>query len=151
MILALLASAQATMVAKALDPFALAILSDATAFGDVTEVETRWEGGMIWTVATLSLVDLDEEAEVWIPGGCMSGLCLTVAGTPWVDEGERVFVFLRDEQPTSLAQGLFHVEGDVAVRDTEGLAVREGAKPQAAYEMSEIRRAEATVPRRRGG
>ncbi|MBM4367227.1 MAG: hypothetical protein FJ102_13535, partial [Deltaproteobacteria bacterium] len=50
MILALLASAQATMVAKALDPFALAILSDATAFGDVTEVETRWEGGMIWTV-----------------------------------------------------------------------------------------------------
>lgn len=151
MILALFATAQATVVAKALDPFALAIISDATAFGDVTEVETRWEGGMIWTVATLSLVDLDEEAEVWIPGGCMSGLCLTVAGTPWVDEGERVFVFLRDDQPTSLAQGLFHVEGEVAVRDTEKLAFREGEKPQAAYEMSEIRRAEATVPRRRGG
>lgn len=151
MILALVAAASATMVDRALDPFALAILSDATAFGDVTDVETRWEGGMIWTVATLSLVDLDEEAEVWIPGGCLSGLCLTVAGTPWVSEGERVFVFLRDQQPTSLAQGLFHVEGDTAVRDTRDLAFRDGKEADAVYDMGEIRRAEATVPRRRGG
>ena len=144
MLLTLVAAAQATLVAEALDPAALAVLSDATAFGDVVDVRTVWEGPAIWTVATLDLVDLDGTADVWIPGGCVGGVCLTVAGAPWVEPGERIFVFLRKEKPTSLAQGLFHVRGEVAVRDVHGLAFVDGERPRAAVALAELR---AAVPR----
>lgn len=125
----LVAPAHATIVDHALDPSALAVLSDAAVFGDVIDVHSVWEGGLIWTVATLQLTDMDAEADVWIPGGCVGDVCLTVGGAPWMAEGERVFVFLREGQPTSLAQGVFHVTGDSGVRDTTGLAFRDGGHP----------------------
>ncbi len=138
MLLALLTSARATLVAAALDPAALAVLSDATVFGDVVDVRNVWEGGRIWTVATLDLVDLDESADVWIPGGCIAGVCLTVAGAPWVEPGERVFVFLNHDRPTSLAQGLFHVRGDVALREFRGLTFLDGERPAPAVPLAEL-------------
>ena len=139
--LLLIAAAHATLVAAALDPDALAVLSDASAFGDVTDVHTVLERGSIWTVATLELIDLDGQADIWIPGGCVGDLCMTVAGTPWVRPGERVFVFLHEGQPTSLAQGLFHVEGDRAVRDPSGLAFLDGRSPILEFDVDELRRA----------
>ncbi len=140
--LAFLASpAYATVVNRALEPAALAVLSDAAVFGDVKDVRTTWEGGMIWTVATLELADLDAEADVWIPGGCVGDVCLTVGGAPWLAEGERVFVFLREGQPTSLAQGVFHVEGEVGSRDTSGLSFRDGVHPVDIVPVAELKTA----------
>lgn len=147
MILALLTAAHATTSTAALDPTALALLSDATAFGDVSEVRTVYEGTMIWTVATLQLVDLDDEAEVWIPGGCLGGLCLTVAGAPWVEPGERVFVFLRNQRPTSLSQGLFHISDGVALRDTHGISFTGGQKPAPAYDVEALTALQPLVKR----
>ena len=146
--LLMIAAAHATLVASALDPEALAVLSDATAFGDVTELRTVFENNQIWTVATLDLVDLDGQADVWIPGGCIGGLCMTVAGTPWVRPGERVFVFLRDREPTSLAQGLFHVKGDIAERDTSGLAFLDGSTPEPRFDVDELRAFTPVAPPR---
>lgn len=137
--LLLISAAHATLVAAALDPEALAVLSDATAFGDVTDIRTVFENNQIWTVATLDLVDLEGQADVWIPGGCIGGLCMTVPGSPWVSPGERVFVFLRDREPTSLSQGLFHVSGDVAARDTRGLAFLDGNTPAPRFDVDELR------------
>lgn len=148
MLLTLVTVANATLVADALDPAALAVLSDATAFGDVVDVRTVWEGSLIWTVATLDLVELDGTADVWIPGGCVGKVCLNVSGAPWVEPGERVFVFLRQNKPTSLAQGLFHVQGDVAVRDVRGLAFLDEAAPRAVVSLAELRAARPRVGRR---
>jgi hypothetical protein len=134
-------------VSRALDPAALAVFSDATAFGDVREVHTVWEKGLIWTVATLDLVDEDATADVWIPGGCIGAVCLTIPGAPLVDEGERVFVFLREQQPTGLAQGLFHVDGGEAVRDMEGVVFANGDHARMAYDVEELERVEGTVRR----
>jgi hypothetical protein len=122
MIALVVGTAWATVVGRHLDPHALAVLSDAALLGDVEEVSTRWSAGRIWTVATLYLPEERAEAEVWIPGGCVGSVCLTVSGSPWVEEGETVFVFLRDGAPTSLSQGLFHVQGDEAERDPGDLA-----------------------------
>ncbi len=144
MILALATQAYATLAVEALDPAALAVLSDATAFGDVVEVHSVFTGTLIWTVATLDLVDTNEFAEVWIPGGCVGGLCLTISGAPSVVRGERVFVFLRDQRPASLGQGLFHVTGDEAVRDVSGLSFLDGERPATSFALAELRGA---VPR----
>ena len=139
MILALATQAYATLAAQALDPEALAVLSDATAFGDVVELRSVFTGAFIWTVATLDLVDTDELAEVWIPGGCVGELCLTISGAPAVVRGERVFVFLRDQRPASLGQGLFHVTGDDAVRDVSGLSFLDGERPATAFALADLR------------
>ena len=147
MLLTLAATAHATLAAHALDPAALAVLSDATAFGDVVDIRTVFENNRIWTVATLDLVDLDGEADVWIPGGCVGDLCLTVSGTPWVRPGERVFVFLRQNEPTSWSQGLFHVEGNIATRDTRGLGFLDGVTPVASFDVTELRRYSPVIPR----
>lgn len=147
MLLALLTAAHATIVATALDPTDLAVLSDDVAYGDVAAVRTVYGGSLIWTVATLDLVDSDETTEVWIPGGCVAGLCLTVSGSPTVKPGERVFVFLRELKPTSLAQGLFHVRGDTAERDVRGLAFLDGAEPATRVPLAELLRIEPRVGR----
>ena len=122
MIALLAGAASATVVSRHLDAHALAVLSDAAVLGDVQDVSARWSAGRIWTVATLYLPDAGAEAEVWIPGGCVGGVCLTVSGSPWVEEGETVFVFLRNGSPASLSQGLFHVQGDEAERDLGDLS-----------------------------
>lgn len=140
MLLILAAVAQATIAAQALDPAGLAALSDGVAFGDVTEVRTLMEDERIWTVATVEALDRGGATEVWIPGGCIEDLCLTVAGTPKVRVGERVFVFLRKNEPTSWAQGLFHVTGDVATRDTRGMSTRDGTTPTASFSLTELRK-----------
>jgi len=150
-VILLIAAAHATLVSAALDPEALAVLSDATAFGDVVDVRTTWQNNQIWTVATIDLVDGGSEADVWIPGGCISGLCMTVSGAPWIRPGERVFVFLRDHEPTSLSQGLFHIDGEVARRDTRGLAFLDGGVPQPEFDVDELRSYQpALKPRVRG-
>ncbi|MSQ00417.1 MAG: hypothetical protein EXR71_00820 [Myxococcales bacterium] len=139
MILAFAFQAYATLAAESLDPADLAVLSDATAFGDVVDVRSVYTGTFIWTVATLDLVDTNEFAEVWIPGGCVDELCLTISGAPSVVLGERVFVFLRDHRPASLGQGLFHVTGQDAVRDVSGLSFLDGERPATSFALAELR------------
>lgn len=147
MFLAMISFVGATMVAAALDPAGLARLSDGWAEGAVTETSTQWSEGSIWTIARLE----DEHGratELWLRGGCIDGVCLTVAGVPTVEQGDRLYVFLRGREPTSLSQGLFYVEGDTALRDTTALAVAQGPKPTARYALSDLRRAGAKLPQR---
>ncbi len=143
MLLILAAVAQATIAAQALDPAGLAAISDGVAFGDVTELRTLMEDEKIWTIATVTGAKGEAplrggETEVWIPGGCIEDLCLTIAGTPKVTVGERVFVFLRKNEPTSWSQGLFHVKGNVATRDTRGMSMSDGVAPKASFALSEL-------------
>lgn len=139
--------ANATIVAASLDPAGLAQLSDGYVQGVVLDAAPRWSDGAIWTVARV------EDArgwvsEVWLRGGCIQSVCMTVAGAPVVDEGDEVYVFLRGREPTSLSQGLFHLHGDEAVRDTATLAVAQGPKPVARYPLAELEWAAARLPRR---
>lgn len=147
--LAFVALAHATVMERALDPAALAVLSDAAVLGSVVSTESVLERGMIWTVATLAVEDLDTLAEVWIPGGCVGGLCLTVSGSPWLDEGAQVFVFLHDGQPTALSQGVFRIEGEEAVRDLSGVSFRTGGPARERFPVAELQREAAAL--RRGG
>ncbi len=136
--LTLIALAQATLVARGLDPSQLASLSDDTAYGDVVAVRTERTRQSLFTVATVRKLDGRGDVEVWLPGGCLDGLCLTVAGSPRVVTGERVFVFLHEGRPTSLAQGLFRVVGEEARRDVAGLAFATGAAPTPVYPLAAL-------------
>jgi hypothetical protein len=136
--LMLLAMAYATLVARSLDPEGLARLSTGTAYGDVIAVRTEREPRTLSTVLTVRSLDGAPDVEVWLPGGCLDGICLTVAGAPTVEEGARIFVFLRGNQPTSPSQGLFRVEGDAARRDVRGLAFRDASVPTAEFALSTL-------------
>lgn len=147
MILALIVTASATMVSAALDPFALAALSDHVVQGTVIAVEPRWHKKLIWTVAVVQSSSGAENL-VWMPGGCIDGRCLTVAGVPSVEAGDEVYVFMRGNELTSLSQGLFYVSGNIAVRDTRGLAVAHGARPEARYSLADLEAAAEKIPGR---
>ncbi len=134
----LLALAHATLVARGLDPEALAALSTHTAYGDVIAVRTERTERSIFTVATVQSLNAPGTVDVRLQGGCHEGICLTVAGSPTVREGERIFVFLRGDQPTSFAQGFFVVEGNEARRDVRGLDFREGGPPAAVFPLATL-------------
>jgi hypothetical protein len=134
--LSLITLAHATLAARALDPTELAQLSNDTAYGDVVEVRTERTQGSLFTVATVQRLDGNGTVDVWLPGGCEDGLCLTVAGSPRVTPGERVFVFLRNGSPTSLAQGLFRVHGGEATRDVRGLSFAAGPAPVPSFPIA---------------
>ena len=147
MVLSLISLTYATMVNASLDPSGLAHLSDGFVAGTVVDTAPRWSEGGIWTVARVE----DAQGwvtEVWLRGGCLDGVCMTVSGVPVVDEGEQVYVFLRGREPTSFAQGLFHVMGDDAVRDVSTLAFAHGPAPVAAYRLHDLEIAARELPRR---
>jgi hypothetical protein len=139
MMLALLSLAHATLVASALDPAGLARLSTSTVYGDVVSTRTERTARAIVTVATVRRLDGDGEVDIRLPGGCYEGLCLTIAGVPTARVGERVFVFLRGDEPTSWAQGFFEVTGGVARRDVRGLAFLDHTAPEATYPLAQLR------------
>lgn len=147
MFLAVISLVGATMVATALDPAGLARLSDGRAEGVVIHATARWSQGSIWTIAQLQHED-GHLTELWLPGGCVSGVCLTVAGVPRVEEGDQLYVFLRGREPTSLSQGLFYVQGDDAIRDTRALAMAQGPQPTARYALADLRDAGDDLPKR---
>lgn len=147
MFLALSSLVGATIVATSLDPAGLAQLSDGKAEGIVLDASARWSDGSIWTIARVE----DENGwvtELWLRGGCIDEICMTVAGVPRVEEGDQLYVFLRGREPTSLAQGLFYVQGKDAVRDTATLAVAAGPRPMARYAVADLRSAAAGLPQR---
>lgn len=136
--LPLIALAYATLAARGLDPAELARLSTDTAYGDVVAVRIERARQSLFTVATVRQLDGGGDVEVWLPGGCLDGICLTVAGAPRVEMGERLFVFLRDGSPTSLAQGLFRVQGDQAHRNVAGLNFAQGAAPEPTFPITTL-------------
>ena len=54
---------------------------------------------------------------------------MTVAGAPRVAEGDLVFVFLHDGQPTHFAEGLFHVRMRPGWVEPSGTAVPRAGSP----------------------
>jgi len=99
----------------------LASTSTAAAHGEILSTETKLQGGLIWTVATLEVwegMHTTSTIQFRVPGGCVGDLCLNVSGAPSVHEGDQVVVFLRGDQVNNLALGLFFVEGDHLLYDT---------------------------------
>lgn len=89
----------------------LTVGSAAVARVRCVRVESRWENGSIWTVATADVVEtvkgsLPTEITVRTPGGRVGHLTATVDGTPRFTAGSEVFVFL-----APLRSGGFTVAG----------------------------------------
>lgn len=139
--------------ARKADLSELVTLSSDIVVGIVSQSETFWQGRRIFTRHTL------ETGEVWrgqesanrpltflTMGGRVGNIAQHVAGTPKVQLGERVVLFLaRDGQnllhPVGMTQGVFHVRSNVLRRD---LSAFEFINPEAVpvpRQLSELKRA----------
>ena len=95
----LLPVARATTLAR-LSLEQLAAGSDAVARVRCARVESRWENGSIWTVATVEIAEtlkgnLPAEITVRLPGGRVGHLTATVDGVPKFKSGDDTIVFLQ--------------------------------------------------------
>lgn len=138
----LTSAALATQLVRPLELPELAARSSGAVLGTVVETEAVRRGTRIWTIAHVD-AERGRDTEVWIPGGCLDDedLCLTVLGAPRVARGDRVLVLLDGDEVTGLAQGLFHLRGDVAERDLSGLAFREEGQARSRLDLSLVLRA----------
>ena len=73
--------------------------SDAAARVRCVGAESRWEGGSIWTVTTLEVVEtlkgnLPREITVRLPGGRVGHLTAAVDGAPRFKTGDEAVMFL---------------------------------------------------------
>jgi len=98
--------------------------SDTLVHGEIQSLQPVLMGNRIWTLATLSVLEgtHSETVQFRIPGGCLNGLCLTIVGTPQLEEGEEVVVFLNNGQITGFVQGLFRVENGELIQDLENVS-----------------------------
>jgi hypothetical protein len=77
----------------------LAGAADGVARVRCAGIESRWENGSIWTIATFDVVqtlkgDLPPRIVVRLPGGKVGAFTTTVEGTPRFSAGEEAIVFL---------------------------------------------------------
>ena len=77
----------------------LVAASDAAARVRCAGAESRWEGGSIWTVTSLEVVEtlkgnLPRQITVRLPGGRVGHLTATVDGAPKFKPGDEAVVFL---------------------------------------------------------
>jgi hypothetical protein len=96
--------------------------SDAAARVRCTRAESRWEGGSIWTVTALEVVEtlkgnLPREITVRLPGGRLRHLTATVEGAPKFKPGDEAVVFLERSRPGGFTvvgwvQGTFRIWRD---------------------------------------
>jgi hypothetical protein len=147
--LLLAAVAHATTFSQALTLPELAERSDHALSGTIVSVEGVLRAGKIWTLARVR-ADEGPDTDVWVMGGCMPerDLCMTVAGSPQPQQGEKVFVFLSEGRLTGLSQGFFRVDGGRGVRDLSGLTFLDGAQPPTSLTIDELRAAAATVKKK---
>lgn len=143
------AAAQATTFSQALSLPELADRSDHALSGTIVSVEGVLRGSKIWTLARVR-ADEGPDTDVWVMGGCMpeKDLCMTVAGSPQPQQGERVFVFLSEGRVTGLSQGFFRIDGQVVTRDLSGITFLDGAQPPMRLALDEIRAAAAKVKKK---
>ena len=143
------AAAQATTFSQALSLPELADRSDHALSGTIVSVEGVLRGSKIWTLARVR-ADEGPDTDVWMMGGCMpeKDLCMTVAGSPQPQQGERVFVFLSEGRVTGLSQGFFRIDGQVVTRDLSGITFLDGAQPPMRLALDDIRTAAANVKKK---
>ncbi len=143
------AAAQATTFSQALTLPELAERSDHALTGTIVSVEGVLRGGKIWTLARVK-ADEGPDTDVWVLGGCMpeKDLCMTVAGSPQPQQGEKVFVFLSEGRVTGLSQGFFRVDGARGTRDLSGITFLDGAQPSASLTLDELRVAAAGIKKK---
>jgi hypothetical protein len=145
----LVGSAHATTFTSALGLQDLAARSDHAVQGRVVSLEPVLRGERIWTLARVDVAE-GPDVDVWVLGGCLPerDLCMTVAGSPRPEVGERVFTFLSEGRVTGLAQGWFVLHGDDGVRDLSGLVFADGRAPVSSVRITELQEAARAVPRR---
>jgi hypothetical protein len=121
----------------------LAAGSDAVARVRCTSVESRWENGSIWTVATVEVVEtmkgqLPGEIAVRLPGGRVGHLIATVEGTPKFNPGNEAVVFLQQSRAGGFTlagwvEGTFRISrdprtgGETVTQDSSAFAVFDAA------------------------
>jgi hypothetical protein len=121
----LLPAMRATTLARlSLDDLAGA--ADAVARVRCTGAEARWEGGAIWTVTTLEVLEtmkgnLTSEITVRLPGGRAGHLTAAVDGAPRFHPGEEAVVFLESSRAGGFtiagwAEGTFRILRDPRTR-----------------------------------
>lgn len=129
----------------------LAERSDTAVQGRVVAVETSLRDGRIWTRAQIH-PDTGADVDALMLGGCLAekDLCMTVAGAPVPQVGDRVHAFLKEGRVTGMSQGWFEVFGEDAVRDTSGLVFANGAAAPARLPLQDVVRASERLnsPRR---
>jgi len=94
----LLPAGHATTLAR-LSLEQLASASDAVARVRCVNVQSRWEMGAIWTVATFVVIETEKgslpaQITARLPGGRVGHLTAFVDGTPKFNQGDEAFVFL---------------------------------------------------------
>jgi hypothetical protein len=148
-LLLLLGTAHATTFTSALGLADLAARSDQAVQGRVVSLEPVLRAERIWTLARVDVAG-GPDVDVWVLGGCLPerDLCMTVAGSPRPEVGERVFTFVSEGRVTGLAQGWFVLHGEDAVRDLSGLVFADGRAPVASVRVAELLEAARAIPRR---
>ena len=133
-----LPSISATTLAKlSLDQIAAG--SDAVARVRCTAAESRWEGGSIWTLATVQVLEsmkgnLPSSITIRVPGGRVGHLTATVDATPKFAPGNEAVVFLQrsragDFTVAGWAEGTFrilrdpHSGAETVTQDSSAFAV----------------------------
>ncbi len=124
----------------------LAERSDIAVQGRVVEVVATLQDGRIWTRAKIH-PDTGGDVEALVLGGCLpdKDLCMTVAGAPVPQVGERVYAFLKEGRVTGMSQGWFEVLGEDAVRDTNGLVFANGAAAPTRFPLQDVVRASERI------
>ncbi|MFT5993573.1 MAG: hypothetical protein ACI82G_002577, partial [Bradymonadia bacterium] len=114
----------------------------------VLETESRWEGGIIVTTATLA-VDAcltsacPAEGRLVVLGGRIDEIVQTVAGGVELRPGLELLLFARERRgqlsPVGLGQGVFYIDRarDVAIPATEGLRLVDPVLGVARNEIAE--------------
>jgi hypothetical protein len=121
----------------------LAELSDSAnvvVIGEVVQSQSYWDGGVILTDSTLSVIDClkgacGQDVVVTTIGGEVGSIAQAVIGESSYRPGEQVMAFLRTQpdgrlQTVGMAQGLFHIQEVggmyVARADLSGLVLVDG-------------------------
>ena len=149
----LLPVARATTLAR-LSLEQLAAGSDAVARVRCARVESRWENGSIWTVATVEVAEtlkgnLPGEITVRLPGGHVGHLTATVDGVPKFKSGDDAIVFLQRSSAGGFTvagwvEGTFRISRDprtgseTVTQDSSAFAVFDAATR--AFRVEGIRR-----------
>jgi hypothetical protein len=141
---------------------ALARSSDLVVRGQVERRTARWseDGRRIFTFVEVRPTSTwkgraPATVTVLVPGGVVGRIGQRVDGSPAMEDGEEVVLFLRQAESATwrvqgLAQGKFRIEGSVARPELSGTAVTPGPAPGAGERLAEPMALEELERRVRG-
>lgn len=121
-------SALAAVYADFLDVDELSDAADRVVLGEVSAVESRRVPGGIVTDVTVDVSDTllgtpTPAITLTLPGGRINRETLTVSGVPRLLVGHDLLLFMEDDRPVSLSQGIFFVDGSLAYSATHSAPI----------------------------